>query len=137
MSKKIWSILLQTLIGVLLMRVAMRYLQNHPAEKVGIFPTFEYVYQKVAGIGKRFQGRSSGEFGDLTQFKSSFGELQSIAVSPACAKAVEENKISKIEIAQVLEDLENTSAENFSANKSKYIALFNRMNEEINRYCEK
>lgn len=119
------------------MRVAMRYLQNHPAEKVGIFSTFEYVYQKVAGIGKRFQGRSSGEVGDLTQFKSSFGELQSVANSPACAKAVQENEISKIEIAQVLEDLENTSAESFTTNKSKYIALFNRMNEEINRYCEK
>ncbi len=119
------------------MWVAMRYLQNHPAEKVGIFSTFEYVYQRVAGIGKRFQGRSSWEVDDLTQFKTSFGELHSVASSPACAEAIEKNEISKVEIDQVLVDLESTSAEDFSTNKSRYIALFNRMNEEINRYCQK
>lgn len=114
----------------------MAYLSNHPAEKVGIFSSLDFIYQKISGVGKRFNGRSQWEMDDLTQFKNSFKELKQVAKSKACEKAIQANKLSQSNIDQTIESLESTTAADFNINKSKYIAIFTRINEEIQKNCK-
>lgn len=137
MSRKLISIIIQSLIWWILLRVSMWYLGNHPAEKVGVMSTIDYVYQRVAGISKLFHWRTKWEVDELEQFKNSFHELQQVANSKACEVTLEANQVSKDTIVQVVQTLESTTAEEFNTNKTKYIAIFNRINEEINKNCKK
>lgn len=114
----------------------MRYLSKHPAEKVGIFSTFDYVYQRVSWISKLFNGRTKGEVDELAQFKNSFHELKQVAASKACEKAIQAKDVSQQTIEQAIQTLDSTTAEEFNANKSKYIAIFNRINSEISKFCK-
>ena len=136
MWKKRRSICIQLIIWSVLIWISMLYLSHHPAEKVGIFSSIDFLYQKVSGIGKMFQGRSKWEMNDLTQFKNSFKELQQVAKSKACEQAVQANQVSQDTINQVIQWLESTNASDFNTNKSKYIAVFTRINEEIQKNCK-
>lgn len=118
------------------MWISMRYLSTHPAERIGIFSTFEYVYQKIESIQKVLHGRSQWEVDELEQFKNSFQELKQIVWSKACEKAIQTSSISQETIEQIIQTLESTTASEFDTNKSKYITIFNRINEEIDKNCK-
>lgn len=113
----------------------MWYISHHPAEKVGIFSTFDYIYQRAQGISKVFHGWKKGEVDELAQYKTSFNELNQVISSDACEEAVLAGKISKDNINQIIQNLESTTAEEFNHNKSKYITAFAQMNELINKHC--
>lgn len=119
------------------MRISLRYLHNHPAERVGIFSTFDYVYQKIQWVSKSmFGGRSNQDVDDLAQFKTSFKELKQVTSTAECQAALSKNGISTQTIDNVLKELETASAGDFNREKSRYIAIFNRETEEINKYCK-
>lgn len=136
MWKKWKSIIVQLVIGTILIWISMLYLSHHPAEKVGIFSSIDFVYQKIAGISKMFNGRSKWEMDDLTQFKNSFKELEQVAKSKACEKATQAKQIFPETIQEAIQWLESTTASDFNTNKTKYIAIFTRMNEEIQKNCK-
>ncbi len=136
MSKKVSSIILQTIVWVLFMWLALWYLNNHPAEKVGIFSTFDYLYQKVQGISKLFHGRTKNDVNDLDQFKNSFKELKQVISSETCQKALKANDIATDTVDQIIQTLDSTNASDFSRDRSKYIAVFSRINEQINKHCK-
>lgn len=136
MKKKITSIGLQLLIWWILIWISMLYLSKHPAEKIGIFSSIDFIYQKISGISKIFNWRSQWDMNDLTQFKNSFHELKQVAASKACEKAVQTKQLSQENIDSVIQSLESVNAADFNSNKSKYIAIFTRINEEIQKYCK-
>ncbi len=114
----------------------MLYLSKHPAEKVWIFSSIDFVYQKISGISKIFNWWSKWDMDDLTQFKNSFHELKQVAASKACEKAVQAKQLSQENIEEVIQSLESVTAADFNSNKSKYIAIFTRINEEIQKNCK-
>lgn len=118
------------------MWLALWYLNNHPAEKVGIFSTFDYLYQKVQGISKLFHGRTKNDVNDLDQFKNSFKELKQVISSETCQKALKANDIATDTVDQIIQTLDSTNASDFSRDRSKYIAVFSRINEQINKHCK-
>lgn len=136
MKKKRISIITQSCVWITLILISMAYLNRHPAEKVGIFSSLDFIYQKVTWVGKMFHGWSQWELDSLTQFKNSFQELQQLSHSVACEKAVQANQISKEQIEAIVQNLDSTSAQDFEANKSKYITIFTRINEEIQKHCQ-
>lgn len=136
MSKKVSSILTQTIIWIGLMWISLRYLHNHPAERVGIFSTFDYIYQRVQWVTKVFEGWSKSDVNDLDQFKTSFKELKQVTSAAECEKELKDSNISVKAIDDVLAELENASSEDFNREKSRYIAIFNRETEDINKYCK-
>lgn len=136
MKNKLTSIWLQLLIWWILIWISMLYLSKHPAEKVGIFSSIDFVYQKINGISKIFNWWSQWDMDDLTQFKNSFNELKLVAASKACEKAIQAKKLSQENIDSVIQSLESVTAADFNSNKSKYIAVFTRINEEIQKNCK-
>lgn len=118
------------------MRIALRYLHNHPAEKVGIFSTFDFIYQKAQSISKIFHGRSKSEVNDLDQFKTSFQELKQVLSTTACQKALQAKDISTDVVDQIIQALDSTTSDEFARERSKYVAVFSRLNAEINKYCK-
>lgn len=135
-QSKISSIVLQTLIWSLLISIAYWYLSSHPAEKVGIFSSLDVVFQKATSLNKIFHGWSWKDIDDLDQYKNSFAELKSIVASKACEKAVAANQLSNETLDQLIQSLDSLSAEDFSANKTKYISVFTTINKNIQTFCK-
>jgi len=136
MSKKLSSILIQTIIWIGLMRVSLWYLHNHAAERVWIFSTFDFFYQKIQWATKVFDWWSKSDVNDLDQFKTSFKELKQVTSVVECQKALKDNNISTQSIDDVLAQLETASAEDFNREKSRYISIFNRETQDINKFCK-
>ncbi|MFA7284785.1 MAG: hypothetical protein WC004_03100 [Candidatus Absconditabacterales bacterium] len=136
MSKKVSSIVIQTIVGITFMWIALRYLNNHPAEKVGIFSTFDFIYQKVSSVSKMFHGRSKSDVNDLDQFKTSFKELKQVLSTTACQRALQAKDISTDVVDQIIQALDSTTSDEFARERSKYVAVFSKLNTEINKYCK-
>ena len=134
--KKIISILIQLIIGISLLIVSYNYIQKNPAEKVWFLSTFELIYNKITYVWKYFDWWKWWQITELDKYKDAFGELRWIMSSKACGSRFESDKTSAAIIDSVIKSFETISPEQFEASKSKYITIFNRIDEIVDEYCK-
>ncbi len=134
--KKIISILIQLTIGISLLIVSYNYIQKNPAEKVWFLATFELIYNKITYVWKYFDWWKWWQITELDKYKDAFGELRWIMSSKACGSRFETDKTSAAIIDSVIKSFETISPEQFEASKSKYITIFNRIDEIVDEYCK-
>lgn len=136
MRRKFISILIQLIIGIVLLTISYNYIQKNPAEKVWFLATFDTIYNKIASVWKYFDGRKWGQITELDNYKSAFKELRWVMSSNACSLRFEWEKTSMAIVDSILQTFDTTTPEQFESNKSKYITIFNRINELVDEYCK-
>lgn len=136
MRRKIISIVLQLIIGISLLGLSYNYIQKNPAEKVWFLATFDIIYGKITSVGKYFNWRKSWELTELDKYKSAFNELKWVMNSTACSLKFDTDKTSMAIIDSAIKSFETITPEQFESSKSKYITIFNRINEMVNEYCK-
>jgi len=134
--KKWSSIIIQTVIGILLLWICMWYVEHHPAEKIWILASVSFLQEKISSMSKLRNGRSDKEIDELGKYKMSFSELKSVVKSKACEQALKAGQINTNTIDQIIQTLESTTASEFETNKTKYITVFNTINDNIKNYCK-
>ena len=122
--------------GILLLWICMWYVEHHPAEKIWILASVSFLQEKLNSVSKLRNGRSDKEIDELGKYKMSFTELQSVIKSKACEQALNAGQINTDTINQVIQTLESTTALEFETNKTKYITVFNTINDNIKNYCK-